>query len=299
MKPSWLFVGSVSFQRSWATSNSLGFRIRHSATFQKHQNLGHFISLLKFQFWDEISDDFFKKISLLLWAAFWSSLLPRADLAAPLCRGHRGGLGQRGIALSGGTQTCPESQQQGSRRRRGAAGQELPLAEQTAEGVAEKSRGAKGRAQVQLTGSKTIHLLPCFRIIAPLRNILPVNFWTQLVLVHYLQMFLRIEYWQLRLRNHTFVYYTWSLQWGQERSWKAEGKNWQLPYIFLGHAQQSSSVLSLFPEISPPSLLAVGAPSWSGAGGGGGREKEEGALAEKTVTLPNDVQERQIIKIFL
>ncbi len=92
---------------------------------------------------------FFKKISLLLWAAFWSSLLPRADLAAPLCRGHRGGLGQRGIALSGGTQTCPESQQQGSRRRRGAAGQELPLAEQTAEGVTEKSRGAKGRAQVR------------------------------------------------------------------------------------------------------------------------------------------------------
>ncbi len=57
--------------------------------------------------------------------------------------------------------------------------------------------------------------------------------------------------------------------------------------------------MSLFPEISPPSLLAAGTPSGPGTGGGGGREEEEGALAGKTVTFPHDVQDRQIIKIFL
>ncbi len=36
-------LGSVSLQGSWGTSNSFGFRIHHSANFQKHPILGNFI----------------------------------------------------------------------------------------------------------------------------------------------------------------------------------------------------------------------------------------------------------------
>ncbi len=61
--------------------------------------------------------------------------------------------------------------------------------------LSKQQRESRRRAEVlkdvhRYDRFKTIHLLPCFRIIAPLRNILPVNFWTQLVLVHYLQMWI-------------------------------------------------------------------------------------------------------------